>query len=227
MARPQKGEKPDLREAVKEAAWEQIAERGAAALSLRAVARQLQITAPAIYNYYNRRDDLVTALIVDAYTSLGDWQFAALEDRPERDHAGRLRVLGMAYREWAVTFPQRYQLIFGTPIPHYHASPEATMPAASRSLSALIGELENARKAGNLRVDQHPRLEASLAEQFRDWQRLHPASSVYALYLALVIWSRVHGLVSLEISHQYPAFIEDTGEIFRREVEMLVLDYLE
>ena len=82
MVRPTKKEQiPNLPEAIKETAWQQIAEKGAAALSLRAIARQtLGITAPAIYNYFPRRDDLVTALIVDAFTSLGESQKEAIHD---------------------------------------------------------------------------------------------------------------------------------------------------
>ena len=75
MVRPiKKKQIPNLQEAIKDTAWKQIAEFGASTLSLRAIARELKITAPAIYNYYSNRDDLVTALIVDAFTSLGDSQ---------------------------------------------------------------------------------------------------------------------------------------------------------
>ena len=69
MARPTKKEQiPNLPEAIKETAWRHIAEKGAAALSLRAIARQLKITAPAIYNYFPDRDSLVTSLIVAGNT---------------------------------------------------------------------------------------------------------------------------------------------------------------
>ena len=101
MVRPKRNDQIDLQQAIIDTAWEQIAESGAAALSLRAIARQLGITAPAIYNYFTRRDDLVTALIIDAYTLLGDVQFAALEGLPESDHRGRLLAVGMAYRQFA------------------------------------------------------------------------------------------------------------------------------
>ena len=75
MVRPTlKKQIPNLHEAIKDAAWKQIAKEGAPALSLRAVARNLKITAPAIYNYFPSRDELVTALIIYAYTSFGDSQ---------------------------------------------------------------------------------------------------------------------------------------------------------
>ncbi|MGE5774680.1 MAG: TetR/AcrR family transcriptional regulator, partial [Chloroflexota bacterium] len=127
MVRPVKKKQiPNLQQAIVETAWKQVAESGAPALSLRAIARELKITAPAIYNYFPDRDALVTALIIDAFTSFGDWQIAARDASPETNLKGRLEAIGLAYRDWALTFPQRYQLIFGTPIPGYTAPFEET-----------------------------------------------------------------------------------------------------
>ena len=116
------------------AAWKQIADEGAAALSLRWIGRRLGITAPAIYNYYPDRDALVSALIIAAFSAFGDTLAQAVSALPEEEHIRRRRALGHAYRGWALTYPERYQLIFGTPIAGYHAPAEKTDPAAARSL---------------------------------------------------------------------------------------------
>jgi len=226
MARPKLSQQIDLHEAIKQTALQQIGENGAASLSLRAIARSLHITTPAIYNHYLSRDDLVTSLIIDSYTLLGDSQFAALESLPADDHAGRMRAIGLAYRGWAEQYPQRYLLIFGSPIPGYQAPSEVTIPVAARSLSALVGVLEAARHSDALKPEIEPYLPQLLREQMAGWQAHHPVEDVYILYLALVIWSRVHGLVMLEIDNQYPAFVQDPALIFRREVEMIVHQYL-
>ena len=111
MVRPVKKKQiPNLDEAIKETAWKQITELGAPALSLRAIARELKITAPAIYNYFPDRDALVTALIIDAFTSFGDSQLEARDSVDKNDHAGRVRAIGIAYRNWAHAYPQRYHL---------------------------------------------------------------------------------------------------------------------
>src|SRR5512138_1916677 len=102
MVRPVKRKQiPNLQEAIKETAWKQIAEFGAPALSLRAIARDLKITAPAIYNYFPDRDSLVTALIIDAFTSFGDSQLEARDALPANDLDGRFQAIGLAYRDWA------------------------------------------------------------------------------------------------------------------------------
>src|SRR5215510_8108550 len=132
MVRPIKNKQiPNLQEAIKETAWKQIAEFGASSLSLRAIARELNITAPAIYNYFPDRDALVTALITDAYTSFGDWQIEAADAISINKFAERLKAIGLAYRDWAHAYPQRYELIFGTPIPGYEAPLEKIFPSSA------------------------------------------------------------------------------------------------
>jgi AcrR family transcriptional regulator len=226
MARPKRIDQTDLRNAIKATAWEQITENGAAALSLRAIARELHITAPAIYNYYPSRDDLVTALIVDAFTSMGDAQFAAEQEVASDEHAACLMVLGLAYRQWAVTYPQRYQLIFGTPIPGYHASQEITGPAASRSLVPLIECLEAACEDGKLRIPAKPGLPENLLQQLEMLRQGYPVRHIFALYAALAVWSRVHGLVSLEIGRQFPPCIEDTQAIYQLQMDRIIEETL-
>jgi AcrR family transcriptional regulator len=231
MVRPtRKKQIPNLQDAIKETAWQQIAEYGAPALSLRAIARELKITAPAIYNYFPRRDDLVTALIVDAFTSLGEAQLKSIEGIPASQLVARFQTLGLAYREWAVQNEQRYQLIFGTPIPGYEAPAEITLPAAAGSLMPLLDALQALYEAGQLHVERLPKLTTALKSMLLKWQDFVRQSGgdfhVEVLYLAYAVWSRVHGLVTLEIGHQNPSFIIDPGEVFRREIESIKQQFI-
>jgi AcrR family transcriptional regulator len=217
---------PDLHTAIKETAWKQIGESGAAALGLRAIARELKITAPSIYNYYPSRDDLVTALIVDAYNSLAEAQEDSVKNLAEDDLSGRLSALGIAYRQWAITYPQRYQLIFGTPIPHYHAPDDLTLPAATRALAPLIKAIQDLSSAGNLRTERLASMTAKLKSMLEAWQKIEGGSDLEVLYLALVIWSRVHGLVMMEIGHHIPPFFDNPAELFNREINNILVQYL-
>lgn len=226
MVRPiKKKQIPHLQETIKETAWQQIAETGAATLSLRAIARELKITAPAIYNYFPRRDDLVTALIVDAFTSLAESQKQTVENIPASELETRFSALGIAYRDWALQHEQGYQLIFGTPIPGYVAPEDVTTPAAAWALIPLIETIQALHVAGKLRVERLSNLTPALKSMLEAWKGFVDQSGadvhIEALYLAYTVWSRVHGLVSLELGHQTPSFITDPGEIFRREIETL------
>ncbi len=217
---------PDLLGGIKDIAWKQIAESGAATLSLRAVARELNIAAPSIYNYYPSRDDLVTALIVDAYNSLAEALSESVENLPAEQFPERLFALGWAYRQWAVTYSQRYLLIFGTPIPNYHAPDEITMPAAERAMVPLVAVIQAIFAAGRLRVERFAPLTPELATMLGQWQQATGGIHPEILYLAQVFWSRVHGLVMLEITGQIPSFFDDPAELFRRELNTILIQYL-
>jgi len=203
-----------------------MAESGAAGLSLRSVARELNITAPAIYNHFSSRDELVTALIDEAYDSLGQAQAAALQAAAPGEHAVRLRAVGRAYRDWALAYPERYQLIFGTPIPGYHCPPERVQRSAGFALSSLVRVIEEARQAGLLILPARFALENKKALAFEGWQRLAVEADYASFSLAILIWGRVHGLVSLELGGQLPPMGPDAGELYEAEIDAMARDFI-
>ncbi|HNS36940.1 MAG TPA: TetR/AcrR family transcriptional regulator [Anaerolineaceae bacterium] len=220
-------ENTSLSESIRVAAWQQIAEFGAPALSLRAIARSLGITAPAIYNYFPDRDALVTALVVEAFNSFGDSQLAARDAIPAGDLAGRFLATGWAYRQWALTYPQRYQLIFGTPLPGYVPPSEQVFPAGARALSALAGVIEDLRTAGRLRTEHFPKpnLDGHIP-LFNLWKSHAVDVAPVSLSIAVLIWARVHGLVSLEIGGCLPPFEPGGEALFRFELESIRREFI-
>jgi AcrR family transcriptional regulator len=227
MVRPTlKKQIPNLQEAIKETAWKQAARYGAAALSLRAIARELKITAPAIYNYFPDRDALVTALIIDAYLSFGDWQIQARDTVPVEDMAGRMKAVGLAYRRWAHAYPQRYQLIFGTPIPGYTAPLKEVLPSAARSLSASVSVVEQLRASGKLNVKNFPQVKAEYRESFEMWKTHGGEVDILSLSVAMVIWSRVHGIVSLEIANNLPPFGPSGDDLYLYELDSITKQFI-
>lgn len=227
MVRPvRKKQIPHLQEAIKETAWKQIANTGAPALSLRAIARELEITAPAIYNYFPDRDALVTALIIDAYKSFGDSQLEARDAVPAGNARGRLKAIGMAYRTWAITHPQRYQLIFGTPIPGYEAPLMEVLPSAARSLSALVSVVEQLRLAGKLNVKSFPKVKREYKVSFETWKSFGGDVDILSMSVAMLIWSRVHGIVSLEIAGNLPPFGASGDELYLYELNSIAGQFI-
>jgi AcrR family transcriptional regulator len=228
MPRPKRNQQQtDLRARILAAAWAQIARDGAPALSLRAIARALRITAPAIYNYFPDRDALVTALIVEAFTSFAAAQETAVADLPAADHAARVQALGQAYRAWAIAYPERYQLIFGTPIAGYHAPLEVTGPAAARGLTVLVGVLAAADADGRLHIPPTLPPPPEVTSMLREWQISRaPDVSPQALYLALMMWAQVHGLVALEIGRQFPPFISDPAALYNHELARMTRQFI-
>ena len=226
MARPTKAtQQLNLKETIKAVAWQHIADVGAAGLSLRAIARVLGVSAPSIYHYYADRDALVTALITDAYTSLGDAQIGARDTMPATDLHGRLRATGVAYRAWAVAMPQRYQLIFGTPIPGYVA-PASVLPVAGRSLSALVSVVAQIHQSGRLNGGALPIVMPAALPMFALWQQHAGAQEPEVLTVAILIWGRVHGLVSLEIARSVPPFGPNGDGLFLYELDSIMKQFI-
>ena len=137
--RPRRGPGPSSPSEIKAVARRHLAEQGAAALSLRAVAREVGMVSSAVYRYFPSRDDLLTALIVDAYDAVGD--------RRRGTRAGRARTAGVEAAvdgasptpsaAWALAHPHEYALVYGSPVPGYAAPTDTIDPAARVALVLL------------------------------------------------------------------------------------------
>lgn len=142
----------ELVAAIKSAATRQLAEVGAPALSLRAVARELGMASSALYRYFASRDALLTALIIDAYAAVGaaaeqaDAQAAATGSDPGR----RWLAVCRAVRRWALASPHSYALVYGSPVPGY-AAPQDTIEPAIRVSRVMAGIVMTALEDGTLR----------------------------------------------------------------------------
>ena len=129
----------ELTREIKEAARRQLAETGAPQLSLRAVARELGLVSSALYRYFPSRDDLLTALIIDAYDSLGEAAEAAAAANGTAGPRSGWRAVCHAVRDWARANPHEYALIYGSPVPGYQAPRDTVGPAARVPLA--LGQL--------------------------------------------------------------------------------------
>ncbi|MET7481740.1 TetR/AcrR family transcriptional regulator [Streptomyces sp. NPDC005538] len=206
--------------AIKDEARRQLVAEGAVKLSLRAVARELGMVSSALYRYFPSRDDLLTALIIDAYDSLGETaetaHSAVADDGPLR----RWTTVCEAVRGWALGHPHEYALIYGTPVPGYVA-PETTVPAAARIGLLLIGIAQDAHRAGTLTepplpAELRPEGERMVADFATD---LPPATAV-ALVAA---WAELYGLVGFELFGQFHRVVEDRERFFHHSVRRLAL----
>jgi AcrR family transcriptional regulator len=211
-------------EEIKAVARAQMAAKGTAGVNLRSIAREMGMTAPALYRYFASRDDLVTALVVDAYDALADAMEAAVDAVAPGRHAERMRAAFGAFRDWGLAHPTEFALIFGSPIPGYVA-PETTRPAGVRYTDLLGRLLADAWADGALdlaRIDLET--PPALARQVEDLQRRRggPALPAPALAFGLSAWARVHGLVTLEVfGHLAPA-VGDGAALFEQEMDAIV-----
>ncbi|HEX3538920.1 MAG TPA: TetR/AcrR family transcriptional regulator [Acidimicrobiales bacterium] len=200
---------------IKAAARRQLAEKGAASLSLRAVARSLDMVPSALYRYFASRDHLLTALITDAYMAVG----AAAEDadagRPDHDLMGRWLAVTAAIRAWGRAHPNEWALLYGSPVPGYRA-PAETVEPAMRVTRALVRVFRDAAERGQLEPQSvGPPVSARLAaglQPIRD--ELLPGVSGDVAPRAVMAWIQVMGAISLELFGHFAGGVLDTEAMF-------------
>jgi AcrR family transcriptional regulator len=211
----------ELTREIKEEARRQLAATGADGLSLRAVARELGMVSSALYRYYPSRDDLLTALIIDAYNVLGE----ATERAVAGPAGARERWIAAwhAIRDWARSNPHEYALIYGSPVPGYRA-PEATIGPAARVPLAFVGILWDALSAGEFTADgEAVPVTAALAQQANELSAALARSTAAAaspgvppdaLVRAVIAWAQLFGMISFELFGQFVGSFEPAGALF-------------
>ncbi len=212
----------ELTAEIKEEARRQLAADGAPGLSLRAVTRALGMAPSAVYRYYPSRDDLLTALIVDAYDAIGGAAEAADSGRPPDDFGGRWRATGLAIRDWARANPHEYALVYGSPVPGYRA-PGDTVGPASRVTLVLARLVDEAARSGALAVDSAmPGRRALGAEVTAETRKLaFPHTPDEVIVRALAAWTQLFGMISFELFGHLYGVVEDVSLLFERAlVEM-------
>ena len=209
---------------IKAVARQQMAEYGTAGLSLRGIGREMNITAPAIYNYFPRLDDLITALIVDAFNALAD-AMAAAELAVQSEACGpKIQASCLAYREWAIAHPVDFQLIYGNPIPGYVAPAEITVPLARRPFDGLSRLFFEAYRTGELVVPaEYTPVPASISAHFATWLPEAGYDFPDALLCLLMSgWARIHGMAMLELFEHLGPVVGDSAAFYRYELGALL-----
>jgi AcrR family transcriptional regulator len=189
----------ELTRAILERAAVQLAEVGPAALSVRQIARELEMASSAVYRYFPSRDALLTALLIQAFDDLGDAVEGGDGSAARDDLRGRWTGLARALRSWAVEHPHQYALTYGSPVPGY-AAPQDTIASATRVGAALMRLVADAEAAGRSPGAPTRRLtDAELAS-------IAPVRSFVGSELGeayairgLMAWATLFGNISLEL----------------------------
>jgi AcrR family transcriptional regulator len=208
---------------IKEEARRQLATVGAAALSLRAVARELGMVSSALYRYFPSKDDLLTALIIDAYNAVGEVAETAVHAAGTQPPRDRWLAVCRAIRAWALANPYEYALIYGSPVPGYRA-PDATIGPATRvpvALMSLLGGDPAPRPPGSFGTGEASPEPATglLAEQ-----AAAVAASVGGsvrpdvLPRGVVAWTQLFGMISFELFGQFARTFDPADELFEYAV---------
>ena len=193
---------------------------GAAGLSLRAIARDLGMVSSAVYRYVASRDDLLTLLLVDAYSELAD-----AVDAAGAGGSWRQRLLAMAHaaRAWAVDQPARWALLYGSPVPGYHAPRERTVGPGTRVVGALFDAVSAGIAAGEIRQSNVAAAQPLSADFDRIREEFEFAGDDAAVAKCFLLWAGLVGAISLEVFGQYGAdTLAEPQSVFDTQLRLLI-----
>ena len=221
---PRARARAEMTDDIKRVAREHLAAVGPD-LSLRAVARELGVVSSAVYRYFASRDDLLTALIIDAYNELGAAAETAEAGAPRRDLAARWLALGRGIRGWALAHPHEYALLYGSPVPGY-AAPQDTIEPAGRPVFVMVAILRDGVARGvlaptPLRVPRTLRADLDQLVTLPGLDGVPPS----VLTRGMVAWAQLFGALSFELFGRLTNGVTDYAAYFDVQLKAMA-EYL-
>lgn len=220
---PRERVRVEMTKEITEVARRHLAQSGPAALSLRAVARDVGMVSSAVYRYFPSRDDLLTTLIIEAYDDLGGTVEQAEAAVRRRDRAGRWRAMCVTVRRWAIEHPHEYGLVYGTPVPGY-AAPQRTIASAARVPNLMLTLLADMNIAGEdpgegsdaVPVPRKVRAAISSASAAVDG-----VVSPDLMTRGLMAWTWLFGAVSFELFGHLVGSVDDPDVFFGHQLDRM------
>jgi AcrR family transcriptional regulator len=218
---------------IKDTARRVLVASGPEGLALRAIAREMGMTAPGLYRYFASREDLVEHVVADLYDELVGVLVAERDAARPATTAARLMATSRAFRGWATTHPREFGLLFGSPLagiaPPEHAprragaGPEGPAQAAAQRFGAVFAEL-----VATLYLEQpfpvpaEEDVEPALRDQLLLWVELFPVPlPLGVLQVFLSCWIRLYGLVCMEVFGHLKFALDDAEPMFEAELRGL------
>ena len=200
-------------ERIKSTSRRLMAVKGAPGLSLREVAREMGLVSSALYRYFPTRDDLLTALIVDAYNDLGASAERAAQRVPRSEPRRRFHAAAAAIRKWAKSNPNEYALLYGSPVPGYQA-PEFTVEPAARVALVLASTVTDAwRESRAANDEEHEALMKGVLET-RNLDGVMSGIPESVRARSLMVWSQIFGCISFELFGHYKRSVRNFNRFF-------------
>jgi AcrR family transcriptional regulator len=216
-----------LRE-IKETARRVLVAHGVDGLALRAVAREMGMTAPALYRYFTSREDLVENVVADLYAELTDVLETVRDATEPATPGAQLLEVSRAFRTWSITHPAEFGLLFGS-------AGLGVLPADSHSYGERPAQLAGARFGGvfaelvariyleqGFPVPADDELDPELQEQLGEWcAKLPVPLPLGVMHVFLACWIRLYGMVCMEIFGHLRFALHDAQPMFEAELRSL------
>jgi AcrR family transcriptional regulator len=199
-----------------------LIEGGPASISLRAIAREMGLTAPAIYRYFDSLDALILAIVTDLLDELQVSVEAAETEHADADPVVRIGHMARAFRRWALDHPAEFALMFGSPVPGVteyagHCSPVTDAGARfGETFFTVLGELYERQPFG---VDMPELPGTNLREAFKPYvEAFGDRFPLPVVYLFVASWTRLYGIVAMEVFGHLAWAMTDVEPLFELEL---------
>lgn len=212
-----------------------LVEHGRDAVTLRAIARELGITAPALYRYYDSREDLLRQLCADICTDLADELHQLIRVIPADAYANKVFTICRSFRQWALSHPQEFTLVFATPAGDIAGSGEDG-GQADQFAGVFLGVVGPLMAENRVKV-RHEKVPAEMyADLAKNQEALAAAFSVQGIdmppevlsedsvYFLLRWWVRLYGHVALEVFGRFPFDVRHADRLFESLLAELAAD---
>jgi AcrR family transcriptional regulator len=215
---------------IKETARRVLVEQGGEGFALRAIAREMGMTAPALYRYFASREELVEHVVGDLYEELGRYLEAARDAAQPATPAVQLLETSRAFRTWATAHHQEFGLLFGSAgdsivdpaSPGRGPDKGPAQLAAARFGGIFAALVAQIYRAGPFPVPDEGDLDPALAGQLREWSARFPVElPLGVVHVFLSCWIRLYGLVAMEIFGHLKFALDDAGPMFEAELRAL------
>ncbi|MFJ6615929.1 TetR/AcrR family transcriptional regulator [Streptomyces sp. NPDC091289] len=198
-----------------------LCEHGPSGVTINAVARQMGMSGPAVYRYYNSHDALVEAIITDFYQELTETMMAARDTCPPDRPGKRLLLTCRAMRAWALEHPNEFSWLFASPVTSA-AKPDEESPrqqAGQQFESVFLDQLGEVWKKAPYPVRPFADLAPSTQRQMTDYSaRTNSTLPPEALHMFLSSWIKLYGLLCMEILGQLDFAYSDLEPVFEENL---------
>ncbi len=205
---------------IKEVARQLLVKGGPAAVSLRAISREMGMTPSALYRYYSSLDALVAGLRSDLFEELGEATTKARDSVPSGDPLQRLIAMARAFRAWGLEHRAEFGLMLGPPPPGIEGGPDPDEPDYAPACVGVtfLGEIAELERRGALRVPSVELIEGRLAPGFRDYLDGQEGLDLPVVFAFLAVWARLYGIIAMEVFGHMAWAVTDSGALFETEL---------
>ncbi|MEU8031562.1 TetR/AcrR family transcriptional regulator [Streptomyces sp. NPDC049099] len=202
-----------------------LVDEGPAAVSLRAIAREMGMTAPGLYRYFADHRELVQALTAALYDELATALEHARDQAPEQSPRGRFTAAARTLRAWALGHRPEFTLVFSKPMPDADCAPgDPCHTAGWRFGGVFLDLMLEFWRAGTLPLPRAGTLDPDWLRQLAEMrEHIEPEQPpLEALYVFVLAWSRLYGMVSMEVFGHLDFALTDPEPLFEHSLRDIV-----